>query len=105
MIVGLTCSCGGAIPLVRRAFQKADLPNWLDIPIYEGDKGWQKFKEELPDEYKRYGFGVLETYLNETHTYALVVGISEVNKDLVFARADGSIKEQLDAQVIAKQFA
>ena len=105
MIVGLTCACGGAVPLVRKAFRKAKLDNWLDIPVYEGKEGWKKFQEDLPDEYKTYGFGVLKTFIEENSTYALVIGISEKKKDLVFSRADGSIVEKLDAQVIAEQFA
>lgn len=86
-------------------FREAGLDNWLDIPVYEGEKGWKQFQDDLPAEYKWYGFDILKTFLDDNHTYALVIGISEKKKDLVFSRADGTISEQLDAQVIAREFA
>lgn len=105
MIYGVTCSCGGAVPMVRKVFKKAGIENWLDIPVYEGKRGLREFCESLTEVQKSmYGYEVLMTHLENKGSYAIVVGIS--NDEFRWADIKGGgIKDKLDAEIIAQDFA
>lgn len=103
MIMALTCSCGGAEPLVRKVFRATHNPNWLNIPIYKGDKAKAKIIE-LANTYQDTQFQVLRNYISSKSTYAVILGFDEQNVRWVDVSM-GDNNSLIKGQIIVEDFA
>lgn len=100
-VFGLVCDCGGSEGIVRRCFKRAGLNNWLSIPVYKGKENIKGFLDNFDNPSNE----ILEVanYAKEHNPYAIVVGVGDS-----VAWVDvkhGGLKEMLDAELIAEQFA
>lgn len=105
MILLLTCSCNGVIPLMRGTLRSAGIQDWLDYPIYQGKKYALQTLDQFPDYYKNLPeWGALYNSIERRSSFAVVVGYDANN----FRWADiamGDIKSKIDGEVIIKGFA
>ena len=103
MLVGLICDCGGAEPLIRSVFKEAGLGNWLSVPVSKGKKASLEFLESrgMTDNPT---LSALAYHIRQASAFVVVLGWD--NAEIRWADVhNGGIKNRLDAQIIASQFA
>lgn len=100
-LYGLVCNCGGSEGLVRRCFKRAGVKDWLSIPVYKGKENISGFLSNFDNPSKE----IMEVanYAKNTNPYAVVVGVDGEVKWVDVKH--GGMKEMLDAELIAEQFA
>lgn len=69
----LACNCGNSTPLLRSFLRGAGVPNYLDVPLFKGNKAkeWAYQNAALPD---------LAQYLKRASAFAIIVGIDPVSQ-------------------------
>lgn len=104
MLACVSCSCGGAEPLIRSTLKEAGIKNWLNLPIHSGKEKTLLFLESLPIGYRKtLQWGALYSHVQNHSSYAVIIGYD----DKRFRWADvamGDLKSKLDGEAIAKQF-
>ena len=74
MIFALCCTCAGSESLVRSIFEEAKLDNWLDIPVYKGDRALEESESFIGLETRNDGAKILYEYISNRSSYAVIVG-------------------------------
>ena len=103
MIVGLICNCSGSEDQIRGLFNECELPNWLDIPVYKGDKAKEFVKKLIPLYPDTPQPQILANYLEENASYAIVCGY-----DTIVRWSDighGNLSARIEARTVTKAFA
>lgn len=105
MIVALLCRCHGAEPLARQFFKSNHIPNWLDIPIYQGKIDCQNFLKSLPDlSGGPDTISSLQSFLTRAGSYVVIVGHDD--EHFMWSNIKtSSVKAIADAELIVEQFA
>lgn len=64
----LACNCTNSTPLLRSFLQSNGVPNYMEVPLYRGDKAkqWVYQTTGLPD---------LAAYLENVSAFAIIVGV------------------------------
>ena len=103
MLVLLTCTCGGSSRLAHKPLYKAGVPNYMDVPFYQGDKARQYATDiaalypDIPESQ-----ALLERV--KKSRFVIVVGMNEdILKWVDVARND--TPSMMEAEVIAQRFA
>lgn len=104
MIYVLTCECGGVENMARAILRDAGVRDWLNVPIH---KGKSKAREILsnPEISDIFAVQALLKYINETTSYAVVLGVDKAKNIAIWSDAKrGKIQSRLDAQIIAENY-
>lgn len=104
-IIGLICNCSGSESLVRSIFREADLPNWLEIPVYKGNRA-KEVASELASKYTETPQPqILLHYLENRSSYAVVVGYDPETQYVKWSDvALGDLPSRTLGVAIAKRF-
>ena len=103
MILCISCDCGGAEPLIRRALQESGYKNWLTEPIYRGKSETSRVLEQVFGD-RFFEINALKQYLKTSSSYAIVIGAND--KQAIWADLGrGDIKSKMDAISIVDAFA
>lgn len=105
MLAIVSCTCGGAESLARQVLKDGGCNYWIDVPIYQGPETFNCFMDSLPEKVKESEEAeILKFHVGMSGSYVIIVGYTE-NK-LVWADVkNGGIKDRLDAEIIAGNFA
>lgn len=104
MLVALVCRCAGATQRARKLFKNANVPNWLDVPIYEGKEQANQFFSNLPPTLTNtLGAQTLKQHIADSGSYNTIVGFTQDN--LIWSSIhNATTQEHLDAQMIAEAY-
>lgn len=97
MIIGVACRCHASPNLFRQFLFANHVPNYLSVPLYQGDKAkkWAK-DNNLSD---------VLAYIDNRASYVLVVGWTDPS-DVEWADINNAGPERtLKAEMILEQFA
>ena len=103
MIVGLICNCSGSEEQIRGLFHECELKDWLDIPVYKGNKA-KEFVKQLAEQYPDTPQPkILANYLENNASYAIVCGYDSIVRwsDI----AHGNLSARIEARTVTKAFA
>lgn len=104
MIALLSCTCGGSEHLLRGTLRGAKGVDWLNAPIYKGKDAAKAFFDSLPEGIANFPeIKALQSSISHRSRYAVVLGYNE-NGAIWTDVTAGSIKNKLDAQIIAEKF-
>lgn len=104
MIATLVCFCPNAEPKAYKFLQQF-VENWMDVPLYRGNKACGRFLEKFKD----YPMGPespyeLQKFLSKVSKYIVILGWDE--KEFHWADiAHNSAKSKIDAEKIIYKFA
>lgn len=104
-IIGLICNCHNSESLVRSIFREAELSNWLEIPVYKGNRA-KEVVAELRSKYTESQQPIiLEHYLENKSSYAIVLGYDPETQYVKWSDvALGDLSSRIAGVAIAKQF-
>lgn len=103
--LGLICSCHNSENLVRSIFREADLPNWLDIPVFKGDRA-KEVAAELASKYTETPQPkILQHYLENRSSYAIVLGYDPETQYVKWSDvALGDLPSKVEGVALARRF-
>lgn len=106
-VLGLVCECLGAENLVRSVFNEADIKDWLNVPVYKGDRA-KSVAKEIAEKYSMSKDAkLLDYYLsNRQGSFAVIVGYDPDTQIVKWADVStGDVKSKIEGKVIARKFA
>lgn len=97
MIVGVACNCHGSPNLFRQFLFANHVPNYLSVPLYQGDKA-RKWAEEnnLPE---------ILNYIDNHSSYVLIVGWGDSSAPEWVDINNATPEREMKAEMILEQFA
>ena len=101
----LVCDCGGSEQLVRSALHSAGVGNWATAPLVRGKRRVLEWLDKLPEEiHNKPEIGGLYRLVKNNGRFAVILGYDDLSVRWGDV-ASGSLKEKLDAEVIASRYA
>lgn len=106
MIEVITCTCGGADRTAREVLRKGGMENCLDFPIVRGKSPSLAVLDAMREEYGDLTeFKVLYDYVKKAGRFVVVVGHDHSSHSMRWADVSrGSIKEQIDGEIIVSEY-
>lgn len=100
----VACTCGNVENLARRVLAKSGCNYWLDVPFYSGQERFLDFLRSLPTTIPKKDIEILKIGVGHKSSYVIIVGYT--HDHMVWADLKGGdLRSQLDAEVIAREFA
>ena len=90
----LTCNCGGVENLARR-FLRPLVANYMQIPLYRGQKARERAQELDPD-------GALPQFLNKRGRHVVIV-ITDTNPPMWENIGSGDNTSKIRAEILVKR--
>lgn len=105
-LFGLICNCHNSEQLIRSVFHEADLPNWLDIPVFKGNRAKEVANEFASKYTETPQPTILQRYLETHASYAIIVGYDPETQYVKWSDvALGDLPSKIEAIALSKRFA